>query len=84
MTEQNLLSECFYYINSFKRHRVLENVRRQSGDIPKANYHRLKQFELIDALELALRAVQKGKRSMGEQISDEELEVESADHEPSI
>lgn len=75
MTEQSLLSECFYYINSFKRHRVLENVRRQEGNAPKANYHKLKQYELIDSLELAMRAVQKDRRNISEQIDDEEKEV---------
>lgn len=68
MTNQELISQCFYYLNSFKRHRALENIKRLEGDRDGANFHELKQYQFIDSLELGLRAVQKGAREISEEV----------------
>lgn len=66
MTNKDLVSQCFFYLNGFKRHRALANIKRLEGDHEKANYHELKQYQLFDSLELGLRAVQKGLRQIEE------------------
>lgn len=66
MTNQELMSKAFYYINSFKRHRALENIARFDNNREKVQYHSLKQYQFIDNLELALRAIQKGARELDE------------------
>lgn len=76
MTNEDLIGKCFYYINSFKRHRALAHIRRIEGDSERAIYHELKQYQFIDSLELALRAIQKGAREI-----DDFLEGEEKQHE---
>lgn len=76
MTNEDLIGKCFYYINSFKRHRALAHIRRIEGDSEGAIYHELKQYQFIDSLELALRAIQKGARGI-----DDFLEGEEKQHE---
>lgn len=65
-TNQELISKCFYYINGFKRHRALAQIRKQEGKFDKSIYHELKSYQLLDSLELTLRAVQKGVRELGD------------------
>ena len=62
VTNQELVSKAFYYLNSYKRHRALEQINRLDGKRDIANFHQLKQYQFIDSLELALRAIQKGTR----------------------
>lgn len=65
MTQQELITQCFYYLNSFKRHRALEQIKKNEGSHDQTQYHVLKQYQFIDALELGLRAIQKGERIDG-------------------
>lgn len=58
------MEKCFYYINSFKRHRALAHVNRIEGNRENANYHDLKSYQFIDTLELGMRAIQKNVRSL--------------------
>jgi hypothetical protein len=67
MTQMDLIGLCFQYLNSFKRHRALEQVKRKEGQHDQANYHELQQYKMIDQLELALRAIQKGQREIDEE-----------------
>ena len=67
MSQQELVGKCFLYLNSFKRHRALANIRRLEGDMQTANHHELKTYQLVDSLELGLRALQKGMRDIGEE-----------------
>lgn len=76
MTNEDLIGKCFYYINSFKRHRALAHIRRIEGDSEKAIYHELKQYQFIDSLELALRAIQKGARGIEDYLEGEEKQNE--------
>lgn len=66
MTERDLIKESFMYLNSYKRHRALANIKRMEGKRDEANFHQLKTYQLIDSLELALRAIQKGLRDFDE------------------
>lgn len=62
------MEKCFYYINSFKRHRALAHINRIEGKRENANYHDLKTYQFMDTLELALRAIQKGVRELEEVV----------------
>lgn len=62
MNHAELCHQAFYYLNSFKRHRALEQIRKNEGKESEATYNQLKQYQFIDALELALRAIQKSVR----------------------
>lgn len=65
MNSQELIQQCFYYLNSYKRHRALEQIRKSDGGSGQdIQYHQLKQFQFIDSLELGLRAIQKGVRTI--------------------
>ena len=66
MTEQDLIQKAFAYLNSYKRHRALSHIKRLEGDKTGAQFHQLKEYQFIDSLELALRAIQKGARDMEE------------------
>ena len=66
MGNQELIKKCFYYLNSFKRHRALEQIARFEGDRDQANFHGLKQYQFIDSLELGMRAIQKGLRDVND------------------
>lgn len=66
MSNQDLVTQCFFYLNSFKRHRALANIKRLEGDTTSAQYHELKQYQFADSLELGLRAIQKGMRDIEE------------------
>lgn len=72
VSNQDLISKCFFYLNSFKRHRALANIKRLEGDRQQAEYHELKQYQFSDSLELGLRAIQKGMRDLEEVESDSE------------
>lgn len=67
VTQQELIQKTFFYLNSYKRHRALAEIKRQEKNYDKANYHQLKQYQFIDQLELALRAIQKGQRELDEE-----------------
>ena len=69
LSQSELIHKCFFYLNSFKRHRALAEIKRQEKDYEKANFHTLKQYQFIDALELGLRAIQKGQRDIEEDES---------------
>lgn len=58
MTKEDLIKEAFYHLNSFKRHRTLHDMK------PDKNHHMLKMYQHIDALELAIRAIQKDQREV--------------------
>lgn len=66
LDNQDLITKAFHYLNSFKRHRALHQIKRMDKEHDKANYHELKMYQLIDGLELALRAVQRGVRELDE------------------
>lgn len=59
MTNIDLIQQCFYALNSFKRHRALEQIKKDEGKSLDAQYHELKQYQLVDNLELGLRALQR-------------------------
>lgn len=59
MTKQDLIKEAFNSINAFKRHRVKMNIDKANNRHQDVQYHELKQYQYIDNLELALRAIQK-------------------------
>lgn len=61
-TQQELIGIAFRAVNAFKRHRALEKIKKKEGDYNKSQYHSLKQYELFDELELALRAIQRNER----------------------
>jgi hypothetical protein len=62
MSKEDLVKEAFKYINSFKRFRALESIEKEKGNYAEANHTKLKQYEMIDKLELSLRAIQKDLR----------------------
>jgi hypothetical protein len=70
VSEQELITQCFYYLNSFKRHRALQQIKALEGNRTEAQYHELKQYQFMDSLELGLRAIQKNQRSIGEENND--------------
>lgn len=55
----DLIGQCFYALNSYKRHRALSNIKKEEGKSTDAQYHDLKQYMCIDSLELGLRALQR-------------------------
>lgn len=59
MNNIDLISQCFYYLNTFKRHRALANIKRSEGNISEAILNELKMYQFFDNLELGLRALQK-------------------------
>lgn len=58
MTKEDLISEAFYAINSFKRHRALVDIKTNDR-----HYNELQMYKQIDKLELSLRAIQKEMRT---------------------
>lgn len=58
-TNIDLISQCFYSLNSYKRHRALALIKKEEGKSLDAQYHELKQYQLIDNLELGMRALQR-------------------------
>jgi hypothetical protein len=68
---RELMTICFSHINGYKRARALADYNRLQGNRDKADAYELKRFRHIDGLELALRAIQKGLREIGED-SDED------------
>jgi hypothetical protein len=54
MTQQDLVQEGFTYLNSFKRHRALAEIKQNDR-----NYHTLQMYKMIDNIELTLRAINK-------------------------
>lgn len=71
LSQRELIGKCFSYLNSFKRHRALANIKRMEGDQVNAQYHELKSYQLMDSLELGLRALQKGMRDIDEGESND-------------
>lgn len=65
-TQQELISKAFIYLNAFKRHRALAEIKRHEGNREVMTYNLLKMYQMIDNLELALRAIQKGQRALDE------------------
>lgn len=65
MSREDLITEAFGYINSFKRHRALSDIKPQDK-----RYHELQMYKMIDYLELSMRAIKKDVRS-GEDSSEE-------------
>lgn len=61
-TQMDLIGIAFRNLNSFKRARALEKIEKKNGNYEKSQYQRLRQYELIDELELCLRAIQKNER----------------------
>lgn len=62
MSKEELVKEAFKYINSFKRSRALEQLEKEKGNFDNMNFRKLQQYEMIDKLELSLRAIQKELR----------------------
>lgn len=71
MSNVDLISQCFYYLNTFKLHRVLSISKRIEGKRDEETYHELKQYQLLDSLELNLRALQKTICEDGEVKGDD-------------
>jgi type IV secretory pathway VirD2 relaxase len=69
LTKEDLIREAFYLINGFKRSRALEMIEKEKGNRENSTYQKLKQYELIDRLELSLRAIQKEMRGTVEEES---------------
>lgn len=63
-SQMDLIKIAFKNLNAFKRVRALENIEKGNKDYNKAQYYKLRQYELIDELELALRAIQSGQRNL--------------------
>jgi hypothetical protein len=63
MTKEDLITEAFGYLNSFKRHRALFEIKPHD----KA-YHELQMYKMVDRLELSMRAI---KKDMRENLVDE-------------
>lgn len=74
LTQEELFKQAFYYLNSFKRHRALEQIKQHEGDRQAVQFNQLKQYQFIDSLELALRALQSGHRNMTEAAEAAETE----------
>ncbi len=74
MTNLDLIGQCFYSVNTFKRHRALTNIKRAENKHDEANFHELKQYQYFDNLELGLRALQRSlhdlEREKGEDKDD--------------
>lgn len=66
MSNQELISKAFKRVNDFKRHRSLAKTADIEGNREKQTYHSLKMYELFDALELTLRAIQRKERELEE------------------
>lgn len=54
MSKEDLIQEAFGYLNSFKRHRALVDIKQHDRQ-----YHELQMFKMVDKLELSLRAINK-------------------------
>ena len=67
MSKEDLMQEAFGYLNSFKRHRALIDIKQHDKQ-----YHELQMYKMLDKLELSLRAINKEFRTM-------ESEIESND-----
>lgn len=57
MSTHDLIQEAFGYLNSFKRHRALHDIKDAD-----TRYNELQMYKMIDRLELALRAINKDIR----------------------
>lgn len=66
MTKEDLFTEAFGYLNSFKRHRALSEIKPQDK-----RYHELQQYKMIDRLELSLRALKKENYTNAEDESSD-------------
>lgn len=62
MSTKDLIAEAFTLINSFKRHRALQDIKPTKED---KQFHELQMYKKIDELELSLRAIQKDLRESG-------------------
>jgi hypothetical protein len=54
MTKEDLITEAFGALNSFKRHRALVDIKPQDKQ-----YHTIQMYKMFDKLELSLRAINK-------------------------
>jgi ribulose 1,5-bisphosphate carboxylase large subunit-like protein len=57
MGTNELIQEAFGYLNSYKRHRALVDIKKDDK-----KYHELQMYKMIDRMELALRAINKEVR----------------------
>lgn len=57
MSANELIQEGFSYLNSFKRHRALREIKTND-----TQYNELQMYKMIDKLELTLRAINKELR----------------------
>lgn len=67
MGKEELITESFGYINSFKRHRALADIKQHDK-----NYHELQMYKMIDKLELSLRAINKELRDETKEEQNDE------------
>lgn len=74
-SQQDLINLAFRALNAYKRHKTLQQINQRERTWDKANYHGVKAHETFLELELALRAIQKGQRTLDQQ------ETESSDNE---
>lgn len=58
MNNTELITKCFTALNAFKRHRALANIKRGESKPDEAVIHDLRQYQMLDQLELGLRALQ--------------------------
>jgi hypothetical protein len=58
MGKEELITEAFGYLNSFKRHRSLFEIKPHDK-----MYHELQMYKMVDKLELAMRAIKKEMRN---------------------
>ena len=71
MSNADLIQQCFYHINTFKRHRALTQIKRLENQHNEANFHELKAYQSLDNLELGLRALKKAIYDMEKGSRDE-------------
>lgn len=70
MSSIDLMSQCFYNLNTFKRHRALSCIKKADNKNDEAIYHELKMYQYFDNLELGLRALQKSVYETNENKGD--------------
>ena len=61
MTKEDLITEAFGALNSFKRHRALADIKPSDK-----SYHTIQMYKMVDKLELSLRAINKEFRNNAE------------------
>lgn len=70
-TNSDLIDIAFVNINAYKRHRAMADSSRMEGNTDRAIYHELKMYKHFDAIELALRGIQREIKGETREDSEE-------------